>query len=475
MDQILYWNEIALDANRDVHTAPLDDRDAMARGPAHSARALGIIHLAMHDAYFGIAGGGPLYDQTPNVYPPPPANSPATVDAAIAAAAHATLSALYPSMKATFDRKHRQAGLTGTQAQQAEGNKYGLAVASKRLDDRKNDPSGSDNGYSGPTAHSDHRPDPDNSGQGYYAPFYGQKSKRFASAHFDLAKPPRPGHASYLPALKQVRAKGIAPELSGSIPEAKQRKADETIIGLYWGYDGAAKLGTPPRLYNKIVRQVAMAKGNTLAQNARLFALINVAMADAGILCWEQKYIHTLWRPVLGVREHDDSMGPSGVAGSPVSNEGDPTWLPLGAPRSNELGKNFTPPFPAYPSGHATFGAACFHMTRLFYGVPAGNRAADTTVLGPGFSFVSSELDGETTDNRGTVRPRHVRKFPGGLWQMIVENGLSRVYLGVHWHFDAFATKNDDGVTPDLTENIGGVPLGLNIAESIFAGGLKKV
>ncbi|HBY78259.1 MAG TPA: hypothetical protein DEG47_14935, partial [Cyanobacteria bacterium UBA11148] len=97
--------------------------------------------------------------------------------------------------------------------------------------------------------------------------------------------------------------------------------------------------------------------------------------------------------------------------------------------------KNFPPPFPAYPSGHATFGAAAFHITRLFYGV--SDRNNDN--LFDGLTFVSDEFNGISRDNKGTVRPKHVRSFPGGLWQMIVENGLSRVYLGVHWVFDAFA------------------------------------
>lgn len=85
--------------------------------------------------------------------------------------------------------------------------------------------------------------------------------------------------------------------------------------------------------------------------------------------------------------------------------------------------------------------------------------------------FVSDELNGITRDNKGTVRPRHLRKFDDGLWQMIEENGFSRVWLGVHWSFDAFALTAGK---PDLTRNIGGVPLGLNIAEDIFATGGGK-
>lgn len=73
----------------------------------------------------------------------------------------------------------------------------------------------------------------------------------------------------------------------GTVPDGIQKRTvDETIIGLYWAYDGAFNIGTPPRLYNQIVRQVAMAQGNTVAEKARLFALVNAAMGDAAILCW---------------------------------------------------------------------------------------------------------------------------------------------------------------------------------------------
>ena len=96
-----------------------------------------------------------------------------------------------------------------------------------------------------------------------------------------------------------------------------------------------------------------------------------------------------------------------------------------------------------------------------------------------GLSFVSDEFNGASTDNMGTVRPRHLRDFPGGLWQMIEENGRSRVYLGVHWVFDAFAVKGPQD-KPNLARTdadgnfVGGVPLGLQIAEDVFdhGGGL---
>jgi hypothetical protein len=283
-----------------------------------------------------------------------------------------------------------------------------------------------------------------------------------------------------------VRGRGIKPELMGTVAANTRRTVDQTLIGIYWGYDGAAGLGTPPRLYNQIIREVAMNIGNP----ANPGNAVNTAMADAGILAWDQKYIWDFWRPVVGIREHDSSMGPAGTGNNNLNNNCQPDWLPLGAPATNSMpmnftptypmypyghtivgkAKNFTPPFPAYPSGHATFGAAAFHITRRFYNLAAADKNPDN--LFQNRTFVSDEHNGISQDNTGTVRPKHVRNFPGGLWQMIEENGRSRIYLGVHWVFDAFAVDNNGN--PDYTQNIGGVSLGVTIANDIFSTGMTK-
>src|SRR5205823_1323922 len=80
-------------------------------------------------------------------------------------------------------------------------------------------------------------------------------------------------------------------------------------------------LGSPPRLYNQIARVIAAERGNTEVQNARYFALINLAMADAGISAWETKYVYNFWRPVTAVRAAAADGNPDTAA--------DPAWSPL--------------------------------------------------------------------------------------------------------------------------------------------------
>jgi Vanadium chloroperoxidase N-terminal domain/PAP2 superfamily len=483
-DPILFWNAVALEANRVSHTNFVDTGQNEQIGPTSSSRALAIVHLAMYDAYAGVANDPA--NLPPYMPAPAPPGAGASTGAAVAAAAHEVLSRLYPSQKPFLDLM-----LTGVGDPTNPGHGFGSAVAQALLADRAGDPDGASPGYTPSLQRGKHRPDPDNPGQGFHGAFYG-KSKGFGiTQRFQLAPPPPPpppDNNEHRNALREVRGRGIAPDLMGTLPNnIPGRTVDQTLIGIFWAYDGVAEIGTPPRLYNQIIRRIAETRRpgnpntpNTEAENARLFAFVNAAMADAGILAWDEKYRHDFWRPVVGIREHDKSMGPAASnADNDISDDCDASWLPLGSPRTNRIGKNFTPPFPAYPSGHATFGAAAFHITRLFYndgGKFSNNTLAPDTLFN-GLDFVSDELDGISRDNKGTVRPRHVRNFPEGLWQMIEENGRSRVYLGVHWVFDAFAVKANN--KPDLTKKvggkfIGGVPLGLQIAEDIFQFGGGK-
>jgi hypothetical protein len=125
--------------------------------------------------------------------------------------------------------------------------------------------------------------------------------------------------------------------------------------GIFWAYDGAFKIGTPPRLYNDVLDAVLSTqeiKDRALSgfQLARIYALVNVAIADAGIACWREKYrkeegktgVNFFWRPIAGIRYETTSGFVQ-----------EPAWIPLGAPQTNtgKICATATPDFPAYPSG----------------------------------------------------------------------------------------------------------------------------
>ena len=147
-------------------------------------------------------------------------------------------------------------------------------------------------------------------------------------------------------------------------------------------------------------------------------------MADAGIAIWESKYFYQYWRPITGIREADANQALSLPGDGNPATVADPSFRPLGAPASNLTGPNFTPPFPAYPSGHAGFGGALFQVLRRFY-------LRDDIA----FRFVSDEFNGVTLDREGNVRPLLPRQF-ASLSEAEEENGQSRIYLGIHWAFD---------------------------------------
>ena len=189
-------------------------------------------------------------------------------------------------------------------------------------------------------------------------------------------------------------------------------------------YDGTPSLCAPPRLYNQIATHIADQMSSDMLELTRLLALVNVTMADAGIAIWESKYHYGFWRPITGIRESDVGSGPTGKGDGNDATLGDPAFSPLGAPASNLDGPNFTPPFPAYPSGHAGFGGGLFQILRRFYRT---DRIA--------FTFVSDEFNGETEDNQGVVRPLLPRSF-SSLSEAEEEISQSRIYLGIYWSFD---------------------------------------
>lgn len=404
-DAVLAWNQVMLDANA------LDSRAAAPEqgGPVHTARAFAIVSAAMFDANNAINGLFRPYLTRPRGF------GDANKQAAITSAAYNTLRALYPRQAARLTPIYNSwiARIRAGRARD-RGVELGRQVAAAVLAARTNDGATANPTYTFNPAPGHHQPDPLNPAQGVYG-YAAGAIRPFVMAtvdDFTVPAPPPLSSEAYTTAFTDVYTRG-------GIPGATHRTPEETITGIYWAYDGAPGLGKPPRLYNQIVRVIAQQKRNTPDQNARLFALINLAQADAAIAAWNSKYDYEFWRPVIGIRR----AGEDGNHGT----QSDSTWIPLGAPFSNgpAAAPNFTPPFPAYVSGHATIGTAAFRVVSNFYGT---DRIA--------FSFVSDEFNGVTRNQDGSVRPRIVRRYDR-LSQATVENARSRIYLGVHWQFDA--------------------------------------
>jgi hypothetical protein len=307
---------------------------------------------------------------------------------------------------------------------------YGRAIADAWLDARKNDNSDLpqlDKFYS--NAPGKHRPDPVSPGQSALGRSWGQVAPFVLNSVVDdapLGGPPPLNDSRYAAAFDEVAVCG-RDDISRRDPAFREK----AVVGVFWGYDGSNKLGTPPRLYNQVVRAIPELATVGHAQQIKILTAINVAMADAGIAAWYWKYTYDFWRPVVGIREADKGWGPSGQGDENTirTEAGNPFWLPLGAPQSNPLkppAPNVTPNFPAYPSGHSTFGSACFETAADLLG-----KATQDLVV----KFVSDEFNGKTTDNSGAVRPRLEECF--SLQKAITDNENSRIYLGVHWIFDA--------------------------------------
>jgi hypothetical protein len=228
-----------------------------------------------------------------------------------------------------------------------------------------------------------------------------------SGSQFRVAAPPPLTSEEYRQAFEEVRLLGDVDSLV--------RTADQTEIALLWN-DGAGT-ETPPGHWQHIGQILAAAEGNSLLENARLFALLSIAQADAAIVSWDNKYYYDHWRPYTGI-VHADTDGHPGTAP-------DPAWFNLIT----------TPPFPTYTSGHSTFSGASSRILAHFYG-------SDDLA----FSAPTDGLPGVT------------RSFTS-LSQAAEEAGQSRIYGGIHWQYD----------------NQGGLRSGRALADHVFFNFLRPV
>lgn len=373
-DPVLEWNALALDCIRADNTSP-----------PLSTRNLAILHTAIYDAVNSIERTHQPYRFQLDA---PAGTSP---EAAAVGAASEVMLTLYPSLEFWSHRLSenwlasmpRDSGLTN-------GLFLGKTVASLVLASRSDDGASTEVPYIPSDAPGQWQRTPP-----FFRPPLAPHWRDVAPfclpeiEPFVPAPPPALGSAEYASALNEVKAVGAK---SDSL-----RTPEESQIAVFWS-DFSYTL-TPPGHWLEIAAGIARTRGNTLPENARLFALLSLAQADAAIVCWEAKYRYNLWRPVTAIRRADEDGNPA--------TESDTAWDSFLT----------TPPFPSYTSGHSTFSKASAEVLRHFYGTDAIAFTASSDAL-PG-----------------------VRRSFLSLGACADEIGQSRIYGGIHFQFDNRAGK----------------------------------
>lgn len=393
------WNASVLDIVRQWTTISNDPYQGriVPSQPPMVARNLAMIHAAMFDAVNAVSNQYSGY----RVNMPTQSNASASV--AAAAAAFEVARSIYSAIDevAVWQASLNETlALETSQDAKQSGLDLGKQVGQAILADRANDGSKSGSTYVSTSAIGDwRRTFPD-----YLPPLLPQwpNVKPFALSagdEFRPATPPSTASAEYAQAVDEVM------RLGGF--QSSERTAEQTEIALFWADGGGT--ATPPGHWNRIASDVTLQRGTGLLETARSFALLNIAMADAGIASWDAKYHYDVWRPIDAVRQ-------GGVDGNNAT-DGDPNWIPLLK----------TPPFPSYTSGHSTFSGAA--------------NAVLTSLFGEHVEF-SSQSDGHlAAEQRPLAQSQIVTRHFESFEQAAKEAGMSRIYGGIHYRFDDTAGR----------------------------------
>ncbi|OCQ99402.1 chemotaxis protein CheB [Oscillatoriales cyanobacterium USR001] len=368
------WNSTLLDAVRSAGTPP-----------PLASRNMAMVHAAIYDAVNAI-------DKSYSVYKAQvQAPAGASEAAAAAAAANQVLTSLYPAQKAKFDAALASslAAIPNNQAK-TDGIAVGVSAADRIIALRSKDGASTTVTYTPTNNPGDWVPTPPDFANALLPQW--PKIDCFAMVNgeqFRPSGPPALDSAKYAEEVNFVKEIGAKDSL--------MRSADQTAIAKFWA-DGANTF-TPPGHWNQIAAQSSVLAENSLAENARLFALLNIGLADAGICAWDAKYEYDLWRPVTAIQQADKDGNPATIV--------DANWQPLLT----------TPPFPEYTSGHSTFSGAADSILSYFFG--------------DDFCFVDG---GDPSLNSS------LRKFDS-FGNAADEAGMSRLYGGIH-----FMSANQDGL-----------------------------
>ncbi|MBT2459589.1 DNRLRE domain-containing protein [Streptomyces sp. ISL-86] len=434
-DHVVYWNDVLQETYRQVGGAP---------GPL--ARAGAMMHGAIYDAANSArcAEGAVKCLGAQYLVKATAANGALPdVNSAIDHAAFEVLKSAYPAYN--FDDELVAARSTipaaVTAEQRAAGTDVGQQAAAAMIAARQNDGSAPAAAYTGSETPGYWRPTGTGNGA---TPEWG-KVKPFGMTARSQFRPtgPVPGTTTMDGLLKtQAYADQVTEVKSLGGADSTARTADQTKAALFWANDLDTTYKPPGQLF-ELTQILSRQQGLTVVANAKLFALTAFAMADAGVTAWDAKYQTEidLWRPESAIRLDGD--------GNP-NTVGDPNWQPLSQDKN---GKHFSPPFPAYISGHATFGGAWAKVMQNWFGTDQMTFTAtteDPNALGVTRTFTSFSAAAQ-------------------------ENAIGRVWLGVHYKWDgtdgvssgsqaaAYTTANRlqpntaaDWVTYEDLSNLGG-------------------
>jgi hypothetical protein len=347
--------------------------------PLATTRVTALVAASMFDAVNGIH---PRYE---SLYVRPKAPGYASQRAAAVEAAYVILSTLYPAQAAPLGTSH-DASITAISATEhaqsvQAGRAWGQSVASTILQLRSTDgltPApppfvGVLGIETSQSAVGVWRPTPLLNLTGA-APQWATMTPWVLTrpAQFRLPAPYALTSAEYAADYNELKSMGV---YSGS-----SRSDDQSELALFWA-------GDTPLYWNRIAAQLSVSRSFSLSDNARLFALLNVAMADAGIACWDSKYRYVFWRPITAIRAGDTDGN--------ASTDLDPAWVPW-----LDATPGGTPAHPEYPSGHSTVsGSAAYVLAAVFGDNSPFTVTSDVHAGTRSFSSFSAAV-GEIADAR---------------------------------------------------------------------------
>jgi hypothetical protein len=388
---VIAWNASAANAALTACIAPLDN-------PLNESRMYAMTHVAIHDALNAIRLRFKPYAYRAHA---PHGASP---DAAVAAAARDVLVPVLGRLQAPFPQACIAAAVASVESDYAaalnaipdgrpkrRGLAVGHAAAAAILALRSGDGADTtlqDFAFPQGAAPGQWRFTPDRPFA--FAPAWGSVAP-FVLRHASQFRPSPPyalTSRAYAADLNEIKALG-----GDGVITPSARTAEQTQIALFW-------LESSPLQWNRIARTLANSQRLDRWESARLFGLLNMALADGYIGSFNTKYHYGYWRPVSAIRAAD--------ADGNAATRGDPTWTPLAT----------TPPIPDYDSAHAVEGGAAAQVFQRVFGT---DRIA--------FSTCSLTATAGGTCNDTTPATRSYSSFT----QAAQENGLSRILIGFHF------------------------------------------